>query len=173
MKMPFTPFHWGFSLIIQAVFLFLDPIALFIGSVIIDIEGVTALFIFPGLPLHGPLHSFTGAILLGFITGLCSRGFNNYISSKLLDFFEMKSFKFRYKMRVSLFSALIGTFSHIFLDAPLYYEMEPFYPFIEGNPFYGIVPSSTVYFLCVICFFVGIGILFLHRNSLLTDKTYS
>ncbi|MFX0209260.1 MAG: hypothetical protein ACFFDT_24970, partial [Candidatus Hodarchaeota archaeon] len=72
--MPFTPFHWGISLLIQSLLFFLDPMALFIGSIIPDIEGITAWFILPGrgLPLHGPLHSFTGATFLGLITGISS-----------------------------------------------------------------------------------------------------
>lgn len=69
--MPFTPFHFGIALLLFAVMPFLDPLALFVGSVIPDIEGITAIFIFPywGLPWHGPLHSFLGVIVLGVITG--------------------------------------------------------------------------------------------------------
>lgn len=161
--MPFTPFHWGMSILIMSLLLFLDPGALFIGSIIPDIEGITAWFILPGmgLPLHGPLHSFTGAIFLGIITGIFS-----WLSFKYIFPFLIIKFKVelpvtipRYSLKCSLLSAFIGTFSHILLDSPLYEEMDLVYPFGIGNPLFGFVHSSLIYFFCIICFFIGISIL--------------
>ncbi len=72
--MPFTFFHWFLSLLLQTCFMLLDPVALFVGSVIIDIEGIASIFLFRelNLPLHGPFHSFLGALVSGFLVGLCS-----------------------------------------------------------------------------------------------------
>ena len=161
--MPFTPFHWGISILIQSLLLFLDPLALFIGSIGPDIEGITAFFILPGmgLPLHGPLHSFTGAVLLGLITGISSWLSFKYIFPLIIDQLQLNlPFSVpKYSLRCSLLSAFIGTFSHIILDAPLYDEMDLLYPLGIGNPWYGIISSIMVYLICVLSFFLGISIL--------------
>ncbi|MFX1286520.1 MAG: hypothetical protein ACFFB5_22985 [Promethearchaeota archaeon] len=161
--MPFTPFHWGISLLIQSLLLFLDPLALFIGSVIPDIEGITAWFILPGrgLPLHGPLHSFTGAIFLGLIVGTCSWMVFTHIIPFIVErlHLELPIAIPQYSLRCSLLSAFIGTFSHIILDTPLYPEMDLVYPFGIGNPWYGVVPGILIYSICTLSFFAGIIIL--------------
>ncbi|MFX0208719.1 MAG: hypothetical protein ACFFDT_22245, partial [Candidatus Hodarchaeota archaeon] len=145
--MPFTPFHFGIALLLFSVMPFLDPLALFVGSVVPDIEGITAIFIFPdsGLPLHGPLHSFFGAVVLGILTGVVSyfvltkigisETLNNILSINIT-------------LKKSILSAFLGTFSHTILDAPLYNDMDPFLPLIGNptdytdNPLYSIVPYT-------------------------------
>lgn len=158
--MPFTPFHFGIALLLFAVMPFLDPLALFVGSVIPDIEGIAAIFIFPyaGLPLHGPLHSFLGAIVLGVITGGVSYIILQY--SGLHDTLA-KTLSIHVTLKKSMISALLGTFSHIIFDAPLYSEMNPFLPFM-GNPWFRLVPSSTPYLICIIGFILG-GLVLLVR----------
>ncbi len=174
--LPFTPFHWGISILIQSLLIFLDPLALFIGSIAPDIEGITALFILPGmeLPLHGPLHSFTGAIFLGIITGIFSWLCFKYVFPLLVDQFHL-DLPFTiptYSFRCSLSSALIGTLSHIILDAPLYNEMDLLYPLGIGNPWYNIVPSGVPYLLCILGFFLG-AIILIIRLILMKDNENS
>ena len=60
--MPFTPFHFGFAFFLYSIFPFLDPIALLIGCVIIDIEPLFHLLFNVG-ELHGIIHSFLGVIV--------------------------------------------------------------------------------------------------------------
>ncbi|MHA1450242.1 MAG: metal-dependent hydrolase [Candidatus Hodarchaeales archaeon] len=153
--MPFTPFHFGISICIYALLPLFDPLALLIGSVIPDIEGITAMFILPdlGLPLHGPLHSFTGAIILGVITGLLSFLLLNTGVNLFKDRIEYTP-----RLKISLVSALVGTISHILLDAPLYPEMDLLYP-VSGNVLHGIVPSPVPFLICIIGFFIGFSVL--------------
>lgn len=155
--MPFTPFHFGISILVYALLPILDPLALLVGSVIPDVEGITAWFILPGLglPLHGPLHSFTGAVVLGIMTALIS-----FLLLKTgVKLFE-NEIDYSPSLKISLVSALIGTFSHVILDAPLYSEMDLLYP-ISGNILHGIVPSSIPYFVCIIGFLIGFFVLFI------------
>ncbi|MFW9995611.1 MAG: hypothetical protein ACFFD4_26470 [Candidatus Odinarchaeota archaeon] len=144
--MPFTPFHFGIALLIFAVFPFLDPVALFIGAVIPDTEGILAMFVFrgAGLPLHGVLHSFLAATVLGIVTGLVS-----YLLLRFAVEQKLLPFKMTVTVERSVFSGLLGTFSHILLDVPLYSEMDPFLP-LTGNPLYGIVPFSVPYAVCIL-----------------------
>ncbi|MFX0149818.1 MAG: hypothetical protein ACFFAJ_03465 [Candidatus Hodarchaeota archaeon] len=171
--MPFTPFHWGYSVLFLALIPFLDPFSLFAGSIAPDFEGITALFILPGsgLPLHGILHSFMGTAILAIITGICSWASFRFIIPRLIRT-TPTDFTFpQYTLKVSLLSSSIGTFSHIILDSPLYEEMDLFYPLKFGNPWYNIVPSSVVYFSCILSLFLGISILFLRYVFFTTQKS--
>ena len=165
--MPFTPFHWGISIFIQGILIFLDPLALFIGSVIPDIEGITALFILPGrgLPLHGPLHSFLGAFFLTLLTGISSWLCFRYVLPQIVLKFQLNFSLPEYSLKCSLLSAFLGTFSHIILDAPLYSDMDLWYPLGVGNPLYEIVPSALVYSLCGLGFIIGSIILIIRLKA--------
>jgi membrane-bound metal-dependent hydrolase YbcI (DUF457 family) len=61
--------------------------------------------------------------------------------------------------------ALLGTFSHILLDAPIYAEMNPFFPFI-GNPFFigSSLTSSQMEIFCIYCFLAALLIYFIRRE---------
>ncbi|MFX0172924.1 MAG: hypothetical protein ACFE9L_13500 [Candidatus Hodarchaeota archaeon] len=159
--MPFTLYHIGIALFLYSVMTFLDLFALFGGAIIPDIEGILALFIFPqlGLPLHGPFHSFLGAIFLGGVIGMSSFVTWKLIQEKLYTNIDL----IRYSFKKSLLSAYIGTFSHITLDSPLYPEMRPFFP-LEGNPLFNIVTEDEIYFICIFCFVIGTLILILRYS---------
>ncbi|NHK30481.1 MAG: hypothetical protein FK730_03965 [Asgard group archaeon] len=61
--MPFTPFHLGFGVLLSAVFFpFIDPIALLLGTILIDLEPIFHLIFNVG-QLHGVMHSLLGVIV--------------------------------------------------------------------------------------------------------------
>ncbi|HON84348.1 MAG TPA: hypothetical protein PLI22_09500, partial [Caldisericia bacterium] len=64
-----------------------------------------------------------------------------------------------------ILTSFFGVFSHILLDAFLYEEMNPFYPF-KGNPFLGLFSSFNVYLFCTISFLIGV-LIYLIRLSLI------
>ena len=149
--MPFTPFHLGPGLLIGLIFfplLYLPAVLL--GSIIVDVEPLS--FLILGLPvLHLFFHTFLGATILALILAL--------IVFLLQELFGgiMRVFLLPQKtspMNITL-AVLIGAYSHIILDAFLYPEMQPFWPLL-GNPFLGLVSSSTVYLFCIICFIIAI-----------------
>lgn len=154
--MPFSPFHFGIAVLLQSIFLFLDPFSLFIGSVILDIEGITAMFILPNsfVQLHGPLHSFTLAVIVGFISGLLI----NLIYNQAIEYYKIENFP-KFSKKISILSSLFGTISHVILDAFLYEEMDIFWP-IQGNTLFGIFSSSEIYLFCIISGIIGILFLF-------------
>jgi membrane-bound metal-dependent hydrolase YbcI (DUF457 family) len=143
---------------------FLDPLALFIGSIIPDIEGITALFILPdlNLPLHGTFHSFLGAFLLSILVGVGSWICFTYLLPFIVETLNIKlSFLLpTFSLRCSLISSFIGTFSHIILDAFLYEDMNPWYPMTSvENPLLYAVDSGVIYLFCILCFITGIFII--------------
>jgi membrane-bound metal-dependent hydrolase YbcI (DUF457 family) len=152
--MPFTPFHWGPALLIgMLLFPIFDLPALFISSVIPDLEGLYILAFRLPLPLHGFFHSYFGASVLGVFAAILVyylRGFLGKIM-KLFMLEQNSSFK-----RI-LYTSLFGAYSHVLLDSFLYGEMNPFYP-IYGNPFMGFFSIDEIFLFCLVSFPMGLAI---------------
>jgi len=68
----------------------------------------------------------------------------------------------------TLYSSILGAYSHIFLDSFLYPEMNPFYPLL-GNPLVGIANGiHKVYnslWPCGFLFLIGLILYFKKRTS--------
>ncbi|NWG08895.1 MAG: metal-dependent hydrolase [Nitrososphaerales archaeon] len=156
--MPFTPFHWGPALLIGMLFFSIfDLPALFVSSVIPDIEGIYVLMSGAPLPLHGFFHSYLGVSILGVLTAIIVFYLYRWLSKimKLFLLEQKSSFK-----RI-LYTSLFGVYSHVFLDSFLYGEMRPFYP-LDGNPFLGLASTSQIYWFCIVSFLLGL-ILYAYR----------
>ena len=150
--MPFTPFHLGFGVLLIAICPFFDPIALLLGTILIDLEPLFHLLFSVG-QLHGVFHSVLGVIVLFFPISVISWG-----SYKLIN----KWFNYQYKFRwyLSLISSLLGLFSHILFDAGLYSEMMLFYPFTKQTGFlFGYWDSRISMIALSVMFVVGVIIL--------------
>lgn len=149
--LPFTPFHLGPALFFAIIFFpFVDVFAVFVGSVIVDIEPVYYLFFTTMGPYHGFLHTYLGCTILSFLLALGSYPFKRFYL-ELLRLFGLEQ---EINFRKTLGSYLLGSYFHVFLDSFLYPEMKPFYPF-GGNPLLYTVYYTYVYGLCVIMFLVG------------------
>lgn len=150
--MPFTPFHLGFGVLLIAICPFFDPIALLLGTILIDLEPLFHLLFGVG-QLHGVFHSVLGVLVLFFPISVISWG-----SYKLIS----KWFNYQYKFRwyLSLISGLLGLFSHILFDAGLYPEMMLFYPFTKQTGFlFGYWDSRISMIALSVMFVVGVIIL--------------
>lgn len=150
--MPFTPFHEGPAILIGLLLIsVLDFPTLLIASVIIDIEPLIVIMFDLDYPLHGYLHTFLGATLMAIITFIVMVPLRSYLTS-LLETFKIIQDVDKKKIFVSSF---LGTYSHILLDAPLYREMNPFFPYL-GNPLFGTLSASTIYTFCSVTFVIGL-----------------
>ena len=162
--MPFTPFHVGPALLLYGIFVFLDPIALIYGSILVDLEPAIVMFLRLNRPLHGFTHSILGVLLLLPIVYAVS-----YITRWLLPdidlFFTSK--KREFKFRLVVVSALIGSFSHIFLDSFLYPEMNLAWPLPYWNPLLNTELSLTIYEFCSLAFIIAIPVIVVRRFGLL------
>jgi hypothetical protein len=164
---PFTLFHWGPALLIFSLFISLDPLALLISSVAVDAEGILVLFFNRNIflqdcaayscPLHGPLHSIIGATVSALVIYLLLLLITRPFSKNLKNLLRIKD------DQVILTSALVGAYSHIFLDGFLYPEMSLAWPFWSWNPLFGAVGSFEIYGSCVLAFLAG-GALLLVRK---------
>jgi len=151
MRMPFTPVHLGFAIFIFSILPFVDPIALLIGTVIIDVEPIFYLITGIG-QMHGIMHSTLGVMVFVVPTSL--------ISWLCYKFLKLDRYLPKYNIYISLLSGILGLFSHIFFDAILYSEIMFFYPFSNTSGIlYNLIPSFAVYLMLGIMFLVGALIL--------------
>ncbi len=153
--MPLTPFHIGHALPIGLMDTkknHTDLVALLFGSMLVDVHGILIFFFnFPG-ELHGIFHSFFLISVLGLIFA--------FILHKTDKIWQVILKKIYWEQKTTFFTKYICVISmayiHIILDAGLYQEMNPFWPFIKGNPFSQWISSGTAYLLCTLGIFVGI-----------------
>ena len=154
--MPFTPFHFGPSGLIGLLLLkWVDFPTILIASVAIDIEPLLVLMFNLSYSLHGFFHSFFGATLIALLLILIMRYLRGYLSV-LMDSFKLTQ---DVTLKSIALGAFIGVYSHILLDAPIYVEMNPFFPII-GNPFLIKNPfiSLEISIFCVFCFLGTVSI---------------
>ena len=129
--MPVTPLHYGAAYIINKVKIGLVLPALVVGSMLPDLEPFASIVTGGSLtPPRGLMHSLLGAITLdAFLTVLVTMLFYPLLASWI---FKLEKNDVAEKCCFSgmlIFSALIGTLSHVLIDS-LSHEYNPLlYPF--------------------------------------------
>jgi len=167
--MPFTPFHLGPALVIGIIFIYyVDFPTLLVASTILDLESFLVLLLDLNYPLHSLFHSFLGGTLI--ILPL------SFIMFKIRPFMNQITKFFKIEQNSSFVNILaastIGIYLHILLDAPLYSDIQPFFP-LNFNPFLNISGlAGTTYLFCAYCFlaaiilyFVRLAIKFKNKNN--------
>jgi len=154
--MPLTPYHWGPASWIGLVFRkwLILPVFL-ISAVIIDIEPGIVMFGGLNYPLHGFFHSFVGGTIAAIITALVFYSIRD-LSSNAVQILGIKNKSFK----IILLTSILGVYSHIIFDSPLYTDIKPFYP-LPINPFYKLFSYDQIYSFCKISFVVGIILFFI------------
>ena len=157
--MPFTPFHIGPALVIGIILVYyIDFPTLLVASVILDIEPFLVLLLDLNYPLHGFFHSFLGGTLV--ILPLSFIMFKiRLILNPITDFFKLEQ---NSSFLNILAASILGVYSHILLDAPLYTDIQPFFP-LNFNPFLDTsgLPGVTIYLFCAYCFITAVILYFI------------
>jgi membrane-bound metal-dependent hydrolase YbcI (DUF457 family) len=60
---------------------------------------------------------------------------------------------------VSFLSRLVGTYSHIGLDAIMHGDMNPLWPLAAGNGMLGVVSLGSLHMLCLMSGVIGVLII--------------
>jgi len=110
------------------------------------------------------LHTFLGGSIVAIVTAIILYFLKKPIQKVMSVFRLSQDSSFKKIILTSFF----GVFSHILLDAFLYEEMNPFYPF-KDNPFLGLFSSFNVYLFCSISFLIGV-LIYLIRLFLIRKK---
>src|SRR5262249_13896474 len=163
--MPFTPFHMGPGLAIKAVAGRHFSLMVFgFSQVALDIEPLVRI-IRGDAVLHGFTHTYLGATLIGLVSAVVGR----LISQLFLNYWTLDPYSpFMNWLRgpklicwpAAVGGALVGTYSHVFLDSIMHSDMQPFVPLSEVNGLLHVTSVGGLHLLCVLCGVLGALLMF-------------
>ena len=100
-------------------------------------------------------HTFIGASLLAIVSAISGK----YLSQIALWILKIeKSIYNQIQWSVVILSAFIGSFSHVFLDAIMHSDVQPFYPLTLSNPLLELISISTLHKFCLYSGLLGAAI---------------
>ncbi len=147
---PFTPFHFGPGLLVGVPLRRrLDPVTFLVANVLVDVRATLVFFNIRSGPLHGPLHTYLGALGLAVIL----TGSVLVVTQRIPNTTQWTGYRPASVTAVAL-ASVAGTWLHVTLDAILYSDMQPLYP-VLGNPLYGLTGTLTIYGACTLALFLG------------------
>lgn len=143
--MPFTPFHFGpgalVSLASRRTVSFLSFCA---ANVVIDVESLYNMV--AGRPrIHTFLHTYIGAtlaaavVVVGF---LCLRRVSGV--GRRVPYVDLHTLP----LKAVTLGALVGAWSHVFLDSLMHGDITPLAPFSDANPMLGVLTLGQLHLLC-------------------------
>ena len=149
--MPFTPLHLGPALAFKALGRERFSFMVFGGAqVLMDIEPLIGILQGKAV-LHGMTHTLAGALVIGLVAGLIGKP----VSEGVLRLVRARDSAISWT--ASFVGALVGTFSHIVLDAVMHFDMNPWWPLAQGNALLTLISVEHLHLLCL---GLGIGGLF-------------
>lgn len=158
--MPMTPFHLGPAFFLGILLnRFLNFSTFVISSLILDIEPFLVLFFNLNYPLHGFFHSFLGASFVGIVLAFLMMP----LRKRIKNFTAFLRTKEDPSKKAIFLASFFGLYLHILFDAPLYSDLQPFYPFTL-NPFYGMLGGVKIYLLCLGLLFMS-AIIYIKKLS--------
>jgi hypothetical protein len=153
--MPFTPYHLGPALCLGGPLRgYIHAPTFILANVVLDLEPLLVLFLGLQYPLHGYLHTFLAAIVVGLALGLAMF----LLERRMHPFYRALQLEPETQLSRSRFTiaGMSGALLHVLFDSPLYLDIKPFYPLTQ-NPLYGSLSDSQVYSVSLIMGFVGIA----------------
>ncbi|WP_394203667.1 hypothetical protein [Marinagarivorans algicola] len=161
--MPFTPFHMGPGIFIKALLQGSFSLMVFgWAQIVMDIQPLLVMLSGEG-HLHGFSHTFVGAMLLAILAATTGK----YLALVGLYCFGLnQDWKVSITWPVALMSAVIGTFSHVLLDAVMHSDVQPWAPLHLHNAYLGWLSSEQLHLFCIATGVVG-GIVY----AILRTKT--
>ncbi len=167
--MPITPFHLIAITPVKAIAPKHFSWSVFVlTNIIIDLEPIT-LFLVTMNPQHLVFHTILGATLIAVLCAsfgkkwceLAIEIWNDEIRGKP----EAKLFTSERKItKTAAWSgALIGAWSHLFLDSFMHDDIKPMSPFTDSNVLFGTISIGWLHTICLIV--GGIGILFILKKN--------
>lgn len=172
--MPVTPFHIIAGVAAKSIRpKYFSWTVFALANVLIDTEAVYYFFT-TGLPAHKYFHTWVGATIIAILCAtlgkyLCEIGLRvlNYV---FLNEKYVPSLKWlRQGIKIDQFSAwsgaVIGAYSHIFLDSFVNLDMKPYFPFSDQNHLLGLISLKNTYILCIGLFIAGLIILIIRTRK--------
>lgn len=152
--MPFTPFHFGPGLAVKAIVPKHFSFCTFaLTQVVIDVEALTYM-LGRDPPFHRIVHTYIGAtavaavcFVVGKPAGQLVKAAWNRTAARCTDL--DLALPVTTTWLASLTGAVIGAYSHIFLDSIVHRNMVPMYPWSHTNGLFMLVGPNMLKVLCV------------------------
>jgi len=170
--MPFTPFHFGPGLLIKAVIPKHFSLSTFaLANVAMDVEPLFHL-LRGDMQLHGATHTFIGAGLIAVATAVWgSRAICH--AGQMYERWRGGERRATSLTNVQVWlGAMLGTYSHVLMDAVMHVDVRPFLPFTDENPWLKISWTEHVYLLCVLAGMLGMLLLLLRAAFQTEGKSF-
>ncbi len=168
--MPFTPFHFGPGLLIKAVIPNQFSLSMFaLANVAMDVEPLFHM-LHDDVQLHGATHSFIGAGLIAAATAVWGRSAIRR-AAQLYECWRGNEGSGTSLSNVQAWlGALLGTYSHVLMDAVMHADVRPFLPFTDENPWLKISWTEHLYLFCLLAGMAGV-LLMLVRVAFQTEHS--
>ena len=167
--MPITPFHFGPGALFKAAAPSRVSWSVFaLSNVLIDLEPISLFFII-GDPAHPWLHTLPGALGVAIVAATLGRRpcewalrlWNSRLSPAQSRWLGVES---RVSRGAAWAGALLGTLSHLALDAVMHVDVHPLWPLVKGNPWQGVVSVEALQWGCVAAGVLGLVVLAAFRQ---------
>jgi len=159
--MPFTPFHFGPGLLIKAALPNHFSLSTFaLANVAMDVEPLYHL-LRGDTQLHGASHTVFGAVVIAAGEAVFGRIFIRRAWRGYERLSSNAGSPFHISQAQAWLGALLGTFSHLLLDALMHGDMHPYAPFSDSNPFLNISWTENVYLFCALSGMLGMLLIFI------------
>ncbi len=144
--MPFTLYHLGAGALVKSIApLYVSFTAFAVSNVLIDVEPlVRMLGLLDDTILHGPTHTYPGAVVIAALTWPAIRLWDRTAAALHLTSLRPPALP----TWMILTSALIGTVSHVLLDSRMHADMAAVRAMV-GDPTARDLPPAAVEWLCV------------------------
>lgn len=152
--MPFTPFHFGPGLLLKGLVPHHISLSTFaLANVVMDIEPLHHLWR-GDVQLHGLTHSVPGALVIGAAVAMGAPALVRCGWQRLAS--AAPGSEVRISRKQAWLSALLGSGSHVVLDAVMHRDMQPLWPFSPANPLLDPTWTQNIYLACVLAGMLGL-----------------
>lgn len=166
--MPITPFHFGPGLLCKG----LAPkhvswTSFALANCLIDLEPIS-LYLLTGSPDHRFFHTFPGATLAAIVAATLGKGFceawlrfwNRQLSPAQAKWLGTDT---QIGRRSIWLGALLGAWSHLWLDAYMHIDVTPGWPLWTNNPLHSMITLEFLHWSCLVAGIAGLALLGIRR----------
>jgi membrane-bound metal-dependent hydrolase YbcI (DUF457 family) len=155
--MPFTPLHLGPGLAIKGLIPKHFSFSMFaLANVAMDVEPLYRMWRIE-FPVHGFSHTLTGALLIAAGTAIAGRAVITAAWRLYGRLGDGENFSMTWLQAWS--GALLGTGSHLLLDAVMHADLRPFSPLTDANPLLTPEWFMPLHLGCVLAGMLGMALI--------------
>jgi len=138
------------------------------AQILVDLQPLVVVLTHEG-QTHGVTHTFVGGAVLGAAAAASGKP----MADALLNLFRKKEKRpIRISWKIACWSGLVGGLSHVLLDALIYPDMSPFWPFVQSSPM-DIFTSRGMTAFCIFSGLAGLLVYFVSRGVEAFSKNHS